>query len=58
MELHPGIARGLYKGDRVKLDQLWSGLTDQLNASGPPTKNIGNWKKVGIKFQHNIFKPF
>ena len=46
METHPDIARGLYKGFRVKLDQLWSDLTNQLNVSGPLIRNISNWKKL------------
>ncbi|TMW46162.1 hypothetical protein DOY81_008758 [Sarcophaga bullata] len=54
MESHPDIARGLYKGDRVKLNQLWSDLTNQLNASGRPTRNISNWKKIWCDWKRSI----
>ncbi|XP_061397340.1 uncharacterized protein LOC133333021 [Musca vetustissima] len=45
MRNNQDIARGFVKGDKVVQDKLWADLCDELNASGPPTKDIANWKK-------------
>lgn len=46
MEKHRDIARGFVKGDKVKADALWRELVEDLNAHGPPHKDISGWKKV------------
>lgn len=48
MEEHPDIAKGFSRGDRVKQDELWNVLTSQLNANGPPTRDVVVWKKVSM----------
>lgn len=49
MEQHPDLARGFVKGDRVHFEKLWVDLTSDLNASGPPTKEVSAWKKVSVQ---------
>lgn len=46
MEKHKDLARGFVKGDKVFFEQLWEELAKELNAFGPPTKQVPAWKKV------------
>lgn len=52
MEQHTDLARGFVKGDRVSYEELWVELAGELNASGPPKKEVSAWKKVSIHI-HN-----
>lgn len=55
MENHPDLARGFAKGDRCEIEQLWAELTENLNSSGPPQKEVVAWKKVNIKIIYKIY---
>ncbi|KAH8284087.1 hypothetical protein KR054_009604, partial [Drosophila jambulina] len=48
MVRNPDLARGYIKGNKVAADAKWSDLKNALNAVGPPIKDVGGWKKVGL----------
>ncbi|KAH8343964.1 hypothetical protein KR084_002646, partial [Drosophila pseudotakahashii] len=50
------IARGFVKGDRVALDAKWSALAAELNAAGPPVKNVSGWKKAWCDWKAAVKK--
>ncbi|XP_046802861.1 uncharacterized protein LOC124418933 [Lucilia cuprina] len=54
MEKHPGLAKGFLKGDKVKQEQLWIDLANQLNACGPPSRDVANWKKTWCDWRRSI----
>ncbi|XP_059218236.1 uncharacterized protein LOC131996765 [Stomoxys calcitrans] len=56
MRNHQDIAKGFVKGDKVVVEDLWKELSGQLNAAGPPTKDVSNWKKTWIDLKCNIRK--
>lgn len=46
------IARGVGKGERFAANDKWRSVAGDLNAVGPPYKNVNSWKKVfTINFQ-------
>lgn len=56
MREHQDVARGFSKGDKVTQDKLWSKLETSLNASGPPRKEKGEWKKVSSPYPYFFVK--
>ncbi|XP_058975034.1 uncharacterized protein LOC131806875 [Musca domestica] len=46
MQLHSDIARGWFKGGKEELNRVWRNLEAELNAAGPPSKSVAEWKKV------------
>ncbi|XP_036339817.1 uncharacterized protein LOC118749153 [Rhagoletis pomonella] len=46
MRSNQELARGFVKGDRTAAEAKWSQLTTDLNAIGPPCKDVNGWKKV------------
>lgn len=46
MEENPAIARGFFKGNKEEPTRFWEKVNVELNAAGPPTKTIVEWKKV------------
>nr|XP_041632468.1 uncharacterized protein LOC121502800 [Drosophila kikkawai] len=56
MEKNDDIARGYTKGDRVAVDAKWVELANDLNAAGPPVKDVGGWKKAWADWKTSIKK--
>ncbi|XP_036345206.1 uncharacterized protein LOC118754436 [Rhagoletis pomonella] len=56
MENHRDIARGFVKGDKAKVDALWKELVEDLNAHGPPHKDMSGWKKVWMDWKAFVRK--
>ncbi|TDG44859.1 hypothetical protein AWZ03_008667 [Drosophila navojoa] len=54
MTKHQDIAKGHSKGERFVVDGKWRSLTDDLNAVGPPFKNVSSWKKVWSDWKISI----
>lgn len=51
MRDNPIFAKGTYKGSnckRAKYNSLWTELKNLLNASGPPLKEVEEWKMVNF----------
>ncbi|XP_055905416.1 uncharacterized protein LOC129940911 [Eupeodes corollae] len=46
MEAQRDIACGFQKGSKEEVLLFWHAAENALNASGPPSKNISEWKKV------------
>ncbi|XP_075149933.1 uncharacterized protein LOC142224011 [Haematobia irritans] len=48
MKEHPQLAKGYIKAPEAKqaTNNLWSRLTEELNAAGPPMREVVGWKKV------------
>ncbi|XP_070069578.1 uncharacterized protein [Drosophila takahashii] len=42
------------KGDRVAVDAKWSALAAELNAAGPPVKDVFGWKKAWCEWKAAI----
>lgn len=48
MTLHPDLAKGFIKSPdaKTKSQNLWRRLQNDVNALGPPIRDITGWKKV------------
>lgn len=48
MESNPGLSKGYIKAHilRHESSQKWTKLTTDLNALGPPMRELEGWKKV------------
>lgn len=50
MEENPELARGapVFGANKFSIDEEWKKLGNNLNALGPPTRTIAEWKKVSM----------
>ncbi|XP_023308982.2 uncharacterized protein LOC111690680 isoform X2 [Lucilia cuprina] len=51
---HTDLGRGFSKKDKTSQEKLWTALKDELNAAGPPTKDLGDWKKTWLDWKSNV----
>ncbi|XP_067648136.1 uncharacterized protein [Eurosta solidaginis] len=56
MKLNKDIAKNISKQPPDVLSVFWTSLGTDLNALGPPTKSIAEWKKVWSDFKSSIKK--
>ncbi|XP_067644808.1 uncharacterized protein [Eurosta solidaginis] len=56
MKLNEDIAKNISKQPPDVLSVFWTSLGTDLNALGPPTKSIAEWKKVWSDFKSSIKK--
>ncbi|XP_046809045.1 uncharacterized protein LOC111690680 isoform X3 [Lucilia cuprina] len=54
MKDHTDLGRGFSKKDKTSQEKLWTALKDELNAAGPPTKDLGDWKKTWLDWKSNV----
>ncbi|XP_067628923.1 uncharacterized protein [Eurosta solidaginis] len=56
MAIHPDLAKGLLKTPNAKTmaNNLWKQVTRQLNAAGPPMRDITGWKKVWADYKVHL----
>ncbi|XP_054746776.1 uncharacterized protein LOC129251451 [Anastrepha obliqua] len=50
MTTHPDLAKGLMKtpNAKIRVDHLWKRVTSELNAAGPPMRDMAGWRKVTL----------
>lgn len=58
MKKEKSIARGFTKEPKEKVKEFWKALAGELNAEGPPLREIVEWKKVRIRIQILDFQQF
>ncbi|XP_075165429.1 uncharacterized protein LOC142237864 [Haematobia irritans] len=46
MQLNVDIARGWSTRNKEEVNKVWHKLESELNAAGPPSKTVPEWKKV------------
>ncbi|XP_053947665.1 uncharacterized protein LOC128856392 [Anastrepha ludens] len=53
---HPDLAKGLMKTPNAKttVNNLWKRLTSQLNAAGPPMRDMAGWRKVWADYKLHL----
>ncbi|XP_036329694.1 uncharacterized protein LOC118741827 [Rhagoletis pomonella] len=56
MKLNGGIAKSMSNEPPEVVSVFWTSLSTDLNALGPPTKSLAEWKKVWSDFKSSIKK--
>ncbi|XP_073812091.1 uncharacterized protein [Musca autumnalis] len=56
MKEHPEMTFGFLKGRKQEYEDFWIRLTKELNANGPPVRDIPDWKKSWADWRKNIRK--
>ncbi|XP_067619894.1 uncharacterized protein [Eurosta solidaginis] len=56
MKAHPDLSKGLLKSanGRNAASNLWKRVTSQLNAVGPPSRDVAGWKKVWADYKVHL----
>ncbi|XP_017461173.1 PREDICTED: uncharacterized protein LOC108354504 isoform X2 [Rhagoletis zephyria] len=56
MENHSQLAKGILKTANGKStsNSLWKTLVEDLNAAGPPTRDVAGWKKVWADYKNHL----
>ncbi|XP_054746564.1 uncharacterized protein LOC129251236 [Anastrepha obliqua] len=56
MTTHPDLAKGLMKtpNAKIRVDHLWKRVTSELNAAGPPMRDMAGWRKVWADYKLHL----